>query len=78
MRSPDHTCPIVCLTDVTDPEAVRDHTCVRTLSDDEGNRYVLLTTAQYLRLLQPGGGCTSTRGIEQQGTRQNDTTKSER
>jgi hypothetical protein len=44
---------VVCLTDVTDPTAVEQHSCVRTLADDQGNRYVLLTTAQYLRLLRP-------------------------
>lgn len=43
---------VVRLTDVTDPRAAADHTCVRTLMDEFGNRYVLLTTAQYLRLLQ--------------------------
>jgi hypothetical protein len=37
--------------DVTDPRAAADHTTVRTLADEAGNRYVLLTTAQYLRLL---------------------------
>ena len=37
---------VVCLTDVTDPEAAEHDTCVRTLADDQGNRYVLLTTAQ--------------------------------
>jgi hypothetical protein len=37
--------------DVTDPKAAADHTTVRTLADEAGNRYVLLTTAQYLRLL---------------------------
>lgn len=39
--------------DVTDAKAAADHTTVRTLADEAGNRYVLLTTAQYLRLLMP-------------------------
>lgn len=44
---------LITLRDVTDPLAASDHACVRTLADDAGNRYVLLTTAQYLRLLRP-------------------------
>jgi hypothetical protein len=56
MTPSDRSCPIVCLTDVTDPEAARSYPCVRTLADDAGNRYVLLTAAQYLRLLCPGTG----------------------
>ncbi len=44
---------IVTFTDVTDPRAAGQHATVRTLADEAGNRYVLLTTAQYLRLLVP-------------------------
>jgi len=46
----DHAMAVTFL-DVTDPKAAADHTTVRTLADEAGNRYVLLTTAQYLRLL---------------------------
>jgi hypothetical protein len=49
---PGSPSPIVTLYDVTDPRQASRRTVVRTLADAAGNRYVLLSTAAYLQLLQ--------------------------
>ena len=52
----DHPPRTVTLYDVTDPRQAARRTVVRTLADTAGNRYVLLSTAAYLRLLQQQKG----------------------